>query len=101
MLCGASEYQLAALREYGQSAGLAFQIADDMLDLVGDEEKLGRPVGSDLRQDKATFPKLFGLPESRRRAFEESQKAISALRALDERADALRFLARYIIERDL
>ena len=65
MLCGATDDQQAALTEYGIHIGLAFQIADDILDVVGDEQKIGKPVGSDEKQDKATYPKFYGIDESR------------------------------------
>ncbi|MCC6730365.1 MAG: polyprenyl synthetase family protein [Chthonomonadales bacterium] len=101
LLCGASEEQLQALRLYGRHIGLAFQIADDILDVVGDESKLGKRVGGDARQGKATYPRLHGLEESRRRACAESERAVEALAAFGPGADPLRAIARYIVERDL
>lgn len=101
MLCGADAVQQSALKAYGKSIGLAFQIADDILDLVGDQEKIGKPVGSDLKQDKATYPKLFGLDESRAMARTEMVNAIDSLSGLGESAEPLRAIARYIVERDL
>lgn len=101
MLCDADAGQIAALRAYGEAVGLAFQIADDILDVVGDEKKLGKPVGSDIRQDKATYPKLFGIEESRRRARCEADRAVAALEPLGPPAEPLRAIARYIVERDL
>ena len=78
-LCGASIAQEAALRIYGEHLGLAFQITDDILDLEGDADKLGKPIGSDLRQDKATYPKILGLAASCRLAARSSDAAVSAL----------------------
>jgi geranylgeranyl diphosphate synthase, type II len=101
VLCGADDAQQAALRQYGQSIGLAFQIADDILDIVGDQEKIGKPVGSDVGNEKATYPKLFGLEESRRRAHAEVAKAVSALEPFGDRAEPLRAIARFIVEREL
>jgi geranylgeranyl diphosphate synthase, type II len=101
LLCGADERQREALRAYGRSIGLAFQIADDILDVVGDEAKIGKPVGSDEKQNKATYPKLFGLGESRRRAHAESHAAVAALEGFGPAADPLRGIAHYIVERDL
>lgn len=101
MLCGATELQVDHLRRYGQSIGLAFQIADDILDVVGDQEKIGKPVGSDQRSDKATYPKLYGLDESRRMAHAEVQNAVHALAEFGPAADPLRAIARFIVERDL
>jgi geranylgeranyl diphosphate synthase type II len=101
LLCGATESQQQSLRSYGESIGLAFQIADDILDIVGDQDKIGKPVGSDQGNDKATYPKLFGLEESRRMAREEVSKAVAALDGFGEAAEPLRGIARYIVERDL
>jgi len=101
LLCGADTAQQAALRRYGKSIGLAFQIADDILDIVGDQKKIGKPVGSDQKQDKATYPRLYGLDESRRRAHAEVALAVAALEGFGEPAEPLRAIARFIIERDL
>ncbi|HXG25142.1 MAG TPA: farnesyl diphosphate synthase [Chthonomonadales bacterium] len=101
ILCGASKEQQDALRRYGESIGLAFQIADDILDVVGDQARIGKPVGSDQKQDKATYPKLFGLAESRRRAHAEVAHALEALAGFGPPAEPLRGIARYIVERDL
>jgi geranylgeranyl diphosphate synthase type II len=99
-LCGATENEEAALQSYGTHLGLAFQIIDDILDLEGDAAKLGKPVGSDLKQDKATYPKVLGLEESRRLAATAAADAAAALSPMDERADPLRALAQYVVERD-
>lgn len=101
LLVGASDQELACLERYGQHVGLAFQIADDILDVIGDEAKIGKPVGSDLRQDKATYPKLLGIDRSRTMAAEEAQRAIEAITEFGIEAEPLRHLARYIVERDL
>jgi geranylgeranyl diphosphate synthase type II len=101
LLAGAAETQKDALRAYGGHIGLAFQIADDILDVTGDESKIGKPVGSDEERDKATYPKLFGLDESRRRAHAEVEAALQTLSGFDARAEPLRAIARYIVERDL
>ena len=101
MLAGADKAQIEALTAYGGHIGLAFQIADDILDVTGDESKIGKPVGSDEERDKATYPRLYGLDESRRRAHAEVEAALAALAAFDTRADPLRGIARFIVERDL
>jgi geranylgeranyl diphosphate synthase type II len=101
MLAGASAAQEEALRQYGGHIGLAFQIADDILDVTGDQEKIGKPVGSDQERNKATYPRLFGLEESRRRANAEVEAALEALAEFDARAEPLRAIARFIVERDL
>ncbi len=100
-LAGATVTQSAALKAYGAHIGLAFQIADDILDVTGDEQKIGKPVGSDEERDKATYPKLFGLEESRRRAHAEVDGALNSLVGFTAQADPLRAIARYIVERDL
>jgi geranylgeranyl diphosphate synthase type II len=95
----ANEQRLRALTRYGEYVGLAFQIADDILDLTGTQEEIGKDVGSDLKKGKKTFPSFYGLAESRKRAQEVSDRAIAALKNFDAKADPLRELARYIITR--
>jgi len=95
----AGERQFAALSRYGELVGLAFQIADDILDLTGKEEEIGKDVGSDLEKGKMTFPGFYGLEESRRRAVEVVDKAVAVLKGFDKKADPLRELAKYIITR--
>jgi len=97
--CGASSEKIEVLRCYGESLGLAFQISDDILDIVGNQEELGKDIGSDVENEKATFPAMIGLEASRQKAKMLSDSAISALSLLDERADPLREIARYAIER--
>jgi geranylgeranyl diphosphate synthase type II len=98
-LGGGSDDQLAALTRYGETAGLAFQIADDILDIIGDQAVLGKDVGSDQARGKATYPALLGLSEARRRAEELRDLALTALEPLGTRAEPLRALARYIVDR--
>lgn len=95
----AGKRQLTALTRYGEMVGLAFQIADDILDITGKQEELGKDIGSDLEKGKKTFPSFIGLEESRRRAREVVDKAIAALKDFDRKADPLRELAKYIINR--
>jgi len=99
-LAGASQDQLERLRSYGAAIGLAFQIADDILDVVGSSASLGKNTGSDEKKRKATWPALCGLDEARRRQQELCAEAVAALAAFDGKADPLRAIARYIIERD-
>ena len=99
-LCGATPAQEHALHRYGAQVGLAFQITDDILDLEGDADKLGKPLGSDLKQDKATYPKVLGVPASRVLARQAADAALAALAEFDGHADPLRALARYIVERE-
>jgi geranylgeranyl diphosphate synthase type II len=105
LLAGAGLFEppkdtLTRLRDYGDRLGLAFQITDDLLDLHGDEATIGKPVGSDVKHDKATYPKLLGVDASRRLADEAAEGAVTALDGLGPEADPLRALARYMVERE-
>jgi geranylgeranyl diphosphate synthase, type II len=95
----ASEKRLKALTRYGELAGLSFQIVDDILDITGTREEIGKNVGGDLKKGKRTYPSFFGLEGSRLRANEVADKAIHALRDFDHKADPLRELAKYIVQR--
>ena len=83
-----------------EAVGLAFQVADDILDVVGDQAQLGKTVGSDQARGKATYPALMGLTEARGRADEPCSIAINALEPLGAAAEPLRQIARYIVERN-
>ena len=95
----ASRKQFVALTHYGEKIGLAFQIADDILDITGRREETGKDAGSDLKKGKQTFPSFYGLEESRRRALEVAESAILSLKDFDRKADPLRELAKYIVHR--
>jgi len=99
ILGGADERQLAAMVRYGEAIGLAFQIADDILDIEGTTEQLGKDAGSDQARGKATYPAVVGIEEARRRAAELLDMALDALGEFDFRADPLREIARYVVER--
>jgi geranylgeranyl diphosphate synthase, type II len=96
----ASEEQLACLDKYGQSIGLAFQVIDDILNIKGDPCIMGKAVGTDVTRAKNTYPALLGLAESERLARRLVERALQALDIFDNRADPLRFIAHYIIERN-
>lgn len=96
---GASPEQRKALVRYGQAAGLAFQIADDILDIVADQDVLGKNIGSDQERSKATYPALLGLGESRQRARELRDIALTALDSFGASAQPLRDIAGYIVDR--
>jgi geranylgeranyl diphosphate synthase type II len=96
---GADPVQLQALTEYGTAVGLAFQIVDDLLDVTGSTEQLGKTAGSDAEHGKATYPAFFGVEKTRELAFEAVNRAITALAGFDDRADPLRELAKYIYSR--
>jgi geranylgeranyl pyrophosphate synthase len=90
----------AALDAFGRDIGVAFQIKDDILDVEGETEVIGKPSGSDEKLGKATFPALFGLDASRARCDDMLASAIENLEPLGSRADPLKWLARYIVERE-
>ena len=94
-----SEAQVAALARYGRAIGLAFQIADDILDIEGDTELLGKTTGADEARGKVTYPAAVGLERSRQAANEMVNDALAALEGFDDRANPLRSLANYIITR--
>lgn len=96
---GAAPEQGDALQRYAAAAGLAFQIADDILDVTAVTAELGKRSGSDQQRGKATYPALLGLAESRERARELNEVAINALQIFGQEAQPLRAIARYIIER--
>ncbi|MBT2290687.1 polyprenyl synthetase family protein [Paenibacillus albidus] len=100
-IAGATEKQLEALREFGSQIGLAFQVQDDILDLVGDESKLGKKTGSDLKQQKVTYPYFIGLEASRT---EVERLTAAAQKAIREGGfpDSTRLLeiAAYLMSRD-
>jgi len=95
----AGEKRLKALTRYGEYVGLAFQIADDILDITGTQEQIGKDTGSDLKKGKKTFPSFYGIEESRRRAREVADRAVASLKEFDRKADPLRELAKYIVHR--
>ncbi|MCA9088216.1 MAG: polyprenyl synthetase family protein [Planctomycetaceae bacterium] len=99
-IAGASPEVLERLRIYGESVGLAFQIADDLLDEVGDEQKMGKGVRKDASHGKLTYPALLGLEASRQRAVELIDRAVGALEVLGDQAKYLREIASYVIHRD-
>ena len=94
-----SDNELKILHDYSLCIGLSFQIQDDILDVISDTETLGKPQGSDEEQEKPTFPAIIGLEESRRRALEQHKLALKILEPLDVKADSLRQLSAYIVER--
>jgi geranylgeranyl diphosphate synthase type II len=99
LLGGAVDTQFKAMRAYGEKIGLAFQISDDILDIEGDPEAMGKPAGSDVDKGKVTYPSVVGLMRSREIQTGLISEAIAYLQPFDDRADALRQIARYIIER--
>ncbi len=100
VLAKASQVQRKALRDYGCHIGLAFQVADDILNVVGEQKKLGKRTGSDKELGKATYPGIVGLVRARQIAQNEWDQAEKALRPLGKAGEPLRQLARFVIERD-
>lgn len=98
ILAGVSDEKQRLLADYAESIGLAFQIADDILDIEGGEE-LGKDIGSDIEKGKSTYPALLGLEGAKSEAARTLEQALLALNSFDEKADPLRVLARYIVER--
>ncbi len=99
ILAGASSEDLQRLSTYAQNIGLAFQIVDDILDITATKEELGKTVGKDLQAQKATYPSIWGIEASREQAKQLIDSAISQLSIYREKADALRAIACYIINR--
>jgi geranylgeranyl diphosphate synthase type II len=99
MLADASESDMEIIRNYGRAIGLAFQIVDDILDIVSTTEELGKDAGSDIEKGKATYPSIVGLEKSRERAKELYEESIKALDALKCDTSILRSIAAYIITR--
>jgi geranylgeranyl diphosphate synthase type II len=98
-LGGASSKTLEALTRYGGRIGLAFQVVDDILNIVGESSALGKSVGSDEARKKATYPGLVGIEESKRLAGNLVDEAVSYLVPLQDRAEPLGEIARHLIRR--
>ena len=99
ILAGASEEQLSALTKYAEAFGLAFQITDDVLDFVGDEKTLGKPTGSDARNQKSTYVTLTSIESARKLAEQTVADAVEALKDFGAEAEFLRELVRYLLSR--
>jgi geranylgeranyl diphosphate synthase type II len=100
LYAGASNEEIGQLRCFGQSIGLAFQIVDDILDVTQTSEQLGKTAGKDLASEKATYPALFGLEESRKKASGLLATACNAVEGFGANAEGLKVLARFLIERN-
>jgi geranylgeranyl diphosphate synthase type II len=99
LYAGASAEDAARLTIFGTKAGLAFQIADDVLDLTADSADLGKTAGKDLAAEKATWPAVYGIQQSERDAARLIEEAFDALTPFGSRADGLKAIARYLVER--
>jgi geranylgeranyl diphosphate synthase type II len=96
---GASDSELAALSHYGEHVGLAFQIVDDLLDVEEPSQALGKTAGKDEAQQKVTFPAVYGLERSHEMAEQERLQAHLALRGFGDRAERLRQIADFVVQR--
>ena len=99
MLGGANERELAALTQYGEKAGLAFQVADDLLDETATSEELGKTAGKDAASQKATYTALYGIDGARKMADRLCGEAIDAARNTGRDTGVLEEIARFIVER--
>lgn len=99
IMANAPRTKLNALTEYGEKIGLAFQIVDDILDITGTKEELGKSTGADDARGKNTYPLIFGLEKSRKIADKLICDALEAIKKFDKRADPLREIAGYIVSR--
>jgi geranylgeranyl diphosphate synthase type II len=99
ILAGGNKDEEKSINRYGQQIGLAFQIADDILNIEGDRKVMGKGIGSDKERGKITYPSVFGTAESKTIQKELITNAIDSLKRFDTRAEPLRDLARYIIKR--
>ena len=99
MYAGATADDVARLDIFGRKAGLAFQIVDDVLDVTVDSAQLGKTAGKDLATEKATWPAVFGIEQSRRDAASLIDEAFAALAPYGSRAEGLKSVARYLVDR--
>jgi geranylgeranyl diphosphate synthase type II len=99
VLGGGNEAQIKALKTYGHHFGLAFQITDDLLDVEGDIEVMGKTPGSDAAKNKMTYPALLGVAQSKDAAREHVERSLDALAGFDINAEPLRAIARYLLVR--
>lgn len=100
VLAGADDTKIKAAEEYAENLGLAFQIVDDILDVTGEEAKLGKPINSDAQNEKSTFVSLFGIEKCKKIVLELTEKAKSALSVFGEEANEIKELADYLCIRD-
>ena len=100
LIGGAEDWQIDNLERYGLNIGLAFQVVDDILNVVGDPDIMGKAVGTDSRRQKNTYPALLGLEGARQKASELVESALQSLSLFGEEAEPLRAIARYVLDRN-
>lgn len=101
IICGASDEDLQSLENYAEGIGLAFQIKDDILDVEGSSEKLGKKVGSDISNKKTTYVNLYGLEKSTQMLKRTTEESIKSIKKFGTKAAFLRELAEYLVIREL
>ena len=94
-----NDQQFKALDSYGKCIGLSFQVQDDILDVTGDTETLGKTQGADFARNKPTYPSIIGLEASQEKALELHQIALQAISNFGEDADILRYISAWFVER--
>lgn len=99
-LAGADQWQVTALTEYAQQFGLAFQITDDILDVTGSQEKIGKPIGSDIKNHKATYVTLYSLEQAQELARRSVESALSAVSQFGPEANILREMVKSLLSRE-
>jgi geranylgeranyl diphosphate synthase type II len=99
LYAGGDDEDVGKLRTFGQSIGLAFQIIDDVLDVTQTSEQLGKTAGKDMAAEKVTYPALFGIEESIKKADALVENGCAALSSFGERAETLKSLAHFLVER--
>jgi len=95
----AGDKELEAMTRYGEAIGLAFQIADDILDVEGNKEDTGKNVGGDAKREKVTYPSILGIEESKKRARELTDIALASVEGFGKKAEPLKEIAKYIVAR--
>ena len=100
ILADATDKEINALKEYGYNIGMAFQIWDDVLDVIGDTAKLGKTTGKDIKQNKLTYPAIYGLEKSKEIAKSHVEKAIESI-SIFKNNETLTQLAKFIIQREV
>ncbi|MDF2546461.1 MAG: polyprenyl synthetase family protein [Anaerosolibacter sp.] len=97
---GADDHTLKCLTEYGKCIGLGFQITDDLLDIFGNEEKLGKKIGSDIENNKSTYPSIHGIDQSIAKVNELFHRSLAVLQEFDTKSAFFMELADYLVKRD-